>query len=113
MWGKEPLTAKKLFLSVSPKNTFMNIIESPYLLTSYNTSSISNKAQWFVVDTSTREPGVGTGLVRVTFIPTNSRVDRMEETDSIAYKVKQSYSYVYTDWRNVIGSRGDNTAYSS
>lgn len=95
------------------KSTFADIVESPYLLSSYNSPSISNKAQWFVVDTSTREPEVGTGLVRVCFIPTNSRVDRFQHIDSIVYKVKQSYTYVWTDWRNIIGSRGDNVAYSS
>ena len=95
------------------KSTFADIIESPYLLASYNTPTISNQKQWFVVDNSTREPETGTGLVRVTFIPTNSRVDRFEQLDSIVYKVKQSFVYVWTDWRNVIGSRGDSAAYSS
>ena len=95
------------------KSSFADIIESPYLLQSYNTPTISNQKQWYVVDTSTREPEVGTGLVRVTFIPTNSRVDRFEQIDSIVYKVKQSFCYVWVDWRNVIGSRGDNVAYSS
>lgn len=95
------------------KGTFGEIISSPYLLTSYNSPSISNKKQWYIVDHETREPEVGTGLVRVTFIPTNSRVDRFEQIDSIVYKVKQSFVYVWTDWRNVIGSRGDSAAYSS
>lgn len=94
-------------------STFAQIISSPYLLSSYNTPTIANAKQWFVVDTSSREPEVGTGLVRVTFIPTDSRVDRFDQIDSVVYKVKQSFMYVWTDWRNVIGSRGDNTAYSS
>lgn len=96
------------------KNTFGNqIISSPYLLKSYNSPSIANTKAWFVVDQETREPEVGTGLVRVTFIPTNSRVDRFEQLDSIVYKVKQSFVYVWTDFRNVIGSKGDSLSYSS
>lgn len=95
------------------QNTFGDgIISSPYLLKSYNSPSIANTKAWFITDTSSREPEVGTGLVRVTFIPTNSRVDRFEQIDSIVYKVKQSFVYVWTDWRNVIGSKGDGLAYS-
>lgn len=95
------------------KNELDEIISSPYLLQSYNVSTIANTKQWFIVDASTRDPETGTGLVRITFIPTNSRVDRVPTLDSVAYKVKQSYSYVYSDWRNVIGSLGDGSAYSS
>lgn len=94
-------------------STFTDIISSPYLSASYNTPSIANTRQWYIVDLASREPSVGTGLVRVCFIPTNSRVDRDWAHDAIAYKVKQSYVYVWTDWRNVIGSRGDSVAYSS
>lgn len=95
------------------KGTFTDIISSPYLLSSYNTPTITSTTQWFIVDTSTREPEVGTGLVRVCFVPTNSRVDRSADNDAVVYKVKQSYSYVWTDFRNTIGSNGLNTAYSS
>jgi hypothetical protein len=95
------------------KGTFTDIISSPYLLASYNSPTITSTTQWFVVDTSTRERQVGTGLVRVTFVPTDSRVERLLPNDAIVYKVKQSYSYVWVDWRNVIGSNGLGTAYSS
>jgi len=95
------------------KSTFTDIIESPYLLAGYNDPTIANTNQWFVVDTSTREPEVGTGLVRVCFVPTNSRVDRNSDNDAVVYKVKQSYVYTWVDWRNVIGSKGNSAAYSS
>lgn len=94
------------------QSTFGTIISSPYLLKSYNTPSIANTKAWFIVDQTSRDSEVGTSLVRITFIPTNSRVDRFEQIDSIVYKVKQSFTYVWTDWRNVIGSKGDGLAYS-
>jgi len=95
------------------KGEFASIVSSPYLSTSYNAPTISNQKQWFVVDTDSREPEVGTGLVRITFIPTNARVDRDWSHDAIVYKVKQSYVYGWTDFRNLIGSRGDSVSYSS
>lgn len=95
------------------QSTFGEIISSPYLLKSYNTPSIANTKAWFIVDKDSRDSEVGTGLVRVTFIPTNSRVDRFQQIDSIVYKVKQSFVYVWTDWRNVIGSKGDSAVYSN
>jgi hypothetical protein len=60
-----------------------------------------------MVDTASQDPQTGTGLLRIAFLPTNSRVERLMPNDAIVYKVKQSYSYVWTDWRNVLGSLGD------
>ena len=88
--------------------TIGKIISSPYLTNSinYSTANTQNK-KWFLVDTASQDPQVGTGLVRVAFLPTNSRVERLLPNDAIVYKVKQSYSYAFTDWRNVLGSLGD------
>lgn len=93
--------------------TMSKIISSPYLTNSinYSTANTQNK-KWFLVDTATQDPQVGTGLVRVAFVPTDSRVERRESIDSLIYKIKQSYSYVFTDWRNVLGSLGDNSVYA-
>ena len=84
------------------------IIASPYLTNSINypTANTQNK-KWFMVDTASQDPQTGTGLLRIAFLPTNSRVERLMPNDAIVYKVKQSYSYVWTDWRNVLGSLGD------
>lgn len=87
--------------------TMQKIVSSPFLTNSINyTTANTQNRKWFMVDTASQDPQVGTGLVRVAFVPTQSRVDRRQENDAIVYKVKQSYSYVWTDWRNVIGSLG-------
>lgn len=96
------------------QGNFRSIVTSPYLLTSYNLSTASSdNKKWFLVDTVAQDPQVGTGLVRVCFLPTNSRVERYQPTDSIVYKIKQSYVYGFADWRNVIGSKGDSAAYTA
>lgn len=90
------------------------IVTSPYLTNSINfgtTANTQNK-KWFLVDTASQDPQVGTGLVRVCFLETNSRVERLLPNDAIVYKLKQSYSYVWTDFRNVLGSLGDGTVAS-
>ena len=91
--------------------TIGKIISSPYLINSinYTTANTQNK-KWFLIDTASQDPQVGTGLVRIAFLPTNSRVERLLPNDAIVYKVKQSYSYAFVDWRNVIASLGDGTA---
>lgn len=88
--------------------TIGKIISSPYLTNSinYSTANTQNK-KWFLVDTASQDPQVGTGLVRIAFLPTNSRVERLLPNDAIVYKVKQSYSYAFTDFRNILGSLGD------
>lgn len=93
--------------------TLTKIVSSPFLTNSinYTTANTQNK-KWFIVDTASQDPEIGTGLVRVCFAPTSSRVERREEVDSIAYKLKQSYSYANVDWRNVLGSLGDASAAS-
>ena len=90
-------------------NTLSRVISSPFLTNSINFGSTANtqNKKWFLIDTASQDPEVGTGLVRVCFTPTNSRVERREEMDSIVYKLKQSYSYANVDWRNVMGSLGD------
>ena len=89
--------------------TMSKIVSSAFLTNSINfaTTANSQNKKWFLVDTASQDPQVGTGLVRVCFTPTNSRVERREEMDSIVYKLKQSYSYAICDWRNVLGSLGD------
>lgn len=94
------------------KNDFGQIISSPYLRSSYNGATIVTSS-WYLADTANQDPTVGTGLVRVCFIPLNSRVERDQFKQAILYQVKQSYVYVWVDWRNLLGSKGDNTAYSS
>lgn len=89
------------------QGAFTKIVSSPFLLNSVNYSAgNAQNLKWFMIDTSSQDPQVGTGLLRITFVPTNSRVERREELDSIAYKLKQSYSYAFVDWRNIMGSLG-------
>lgn len=97
---------------------FTKIISSPYLSDSFylpSTSSTTNLTgyQWHLVDESNRDPSVGSGLVCVTFVPQESRVERDVATDSIVYKLKEELVYGFVDWRNYIGSLGNNIAYSS
>src|SRR3989304_5939488 len=67
---------------------FADIKSSPYLLSSAYLSGVSNQKAWFLVDENVRDPEVGTGLVRITFVPLTSRVERLEANDSIIYKLK-------------------------
>jgi len=90
-----------------------DIKSSPYLLQSYYISGTSNQKAWFLVDDTVRDPMVGTGLVQIAFVPLQTRTEREQATDAIVYKVKEEYSYGWTDWRNIIGSKGDGAAYSS
>lgn len=95
------------------KDNFNCIISSPYLNASYNVSTIANTFQWFLVDTLNTDPEVGTGLVRICFIPMNSRVERDQFKRAILYQVNQEYSYGFVSWFSVLGSKGDGSAYSS
>jgi hypothetical protein len=60
-----------------------------------------------------RDPEVGTELVQVVFTPLSSDVERRQSIDSIAYKVKEMYMYGWTDWRNVLGSKGDSSTWTN
>lgn len=88
-------------------------ISSPYLLASYYQPSIANTAQWFMVDDATRDAKTGTGLIKIQFVALQTRVEREQGTDSMVYKVKEEYVYGFVDWRNVIGSNGLGTSYTS
>lgn len=89
------------------------VMSSPYLLQSYYLSSVANNAQWFLVDENVRDPQVGTGLVQIAFVPLETRVEREQGTDSVIYKVKHETAQGWVDWRNIIGSPGTNTSYTS
>ena len=95
------------------QSTVGRIIASPYLTNSinYSTANTQNK-KWFLIDTSLQMPEVGTGLIRVCFVPTTSRTEPKPGEDSIVYKLKQSYSYGFCDFRNLVGSLGDNSTAS-
>jgi hypothetical protein len=94
-------------------NTMQKIISSPFLINSvnYSTANTQNK-KWALVDNAFTDPKVGTGLVRVVFVPTQSFVFRSPEMNALVYQAKQSYSYAWTDWRNILASLGDNSALS-
>lgn len=92
---------------------FSSVKSSPYLLSSSYLSGVANTKAWFLVDSSVRDPMVGNGFIKISFVPLSTRVQDVEAIDSIRYKVKQEYVYGWTDWRNTIGSKGDGTAYSN
>lgn len=89
-----------------------DVKSSPYLLQSFYISGTSNKAAWFLVDDTIRDPEVGTGFVQIGFVPLQTKVERRESVDSVVYKVKEEYVYGWSDWRNVMGSNGSGAAYS-
>lgn len=90
----------------------MTIYQSPYLLKSfYSPSTITNTNQWFLVDTGNRDPQVGTGLVKILFVPYTSKVEWQQEIDSVVYKVKYEPVYGYVDWWTIVGSKGDGLSY--
>jgi hypothetical protein len=89
-----------------------DVKSSPYLLQSFYLASTSNKSAWFLIDDTVRDPELGTGLVRIAFVPLETRAERRHEIDSLVYKVKETYCYGWSDWRNVLGSKGTGTAYA-
>lgn len=95
------------------QGSFERIVTGPYLGTSYYEPTISNPTMWQVIDRSNLDPEVGTGFVRVEFWPMDSKVQRVDPIDSIAFKMKEEYAYGWTDWRNTIGSNGSGLPYSS
>ena len=92
---------------------FDKIISSPYLLSSRKVTSSANTKAWFLVDSGLRDPEVGSGLVKITFVPLQTKVERDNPRDSIVYKIKQEHVYGWVDWRNIIGSNGLGTSYTS
>ena len=95
------------------QGSFERIVTGPYLGTSYYTPSITNNTEWFVVDRSNQDPEVGTGFVRVEFWGMDSKVQRVDPIDSIAFKMKQEYAHGWVSWKNILGSNGTGNAYSS
>lgn len=95
------------------KGLFSSVKSTPYLLSSYYVSGVANTKAWFLVDSSVRDPQVGNGFVKISFVPLSTRVENDDNIDSIKYKVKETYVYGWTDWRNIIGSNGLGTAYSN
>lgn len=95
------------------KGLFGRVISSPSLLASKYVSTVTDTSKWFLVDEVSRDPEVGTGLVCITFVPMTTKVERDETHDAIRYKIKQTKVFGWVDWRNVLGSKGDNAAYSS
>lgn len=94
------------------QGSFERIVTGPYLGTSYYEPTISNPTEWFVLDRSNLDPEVGTGFVRVEFWGMDSKVERVNPIDSIAFKMKEEFAYGWTDWRNFIGSNGSGLPYS-
>ena len=94
-------------------NTMQKIISSPYLINSinYSTANTQNK-KWLLIDNAFTDPKVGMGFVRVCFVPQQSFVFRSSEMNALVYQAKQSFSYSWIDWRNCLGSLGDNSALS-
>lgn len=95
------------------KGVFGTVITSPTLLGSKYVSGVANTTQWFLVDPSGVDREVGTGLMHITFVPMQTKVERDSNTDSIVYKAKQEHVYGFCAWRAVIGSNGTGSAYSS
>ena len=95
------------------QGSFERIVTGPYLGTSYYVPTISNNTEWFVVDRSNSDPEVGTGFVRVEFWGMDSKVERVNPIDAIAFKMKESYAYGWADWRNILGSNGSGNSYTS
>jgi len=95
------------------QGSFERIVTGPYLGTSYYSPTITANTEWFVIDRSNLDPEIGTGFVRVEFLGMDSRVQKVDSIDSIAFKMKEEYAYGWAEWRNTLGSNGKGTAYSS
>ena len=95
------------------KGMFTRVIASPYLLASeFAPTTIANSGQFHLIDDSVRDAEVGTGLVAITFVPTESTVEREGGVDSVAYRVKRSKCYGFVEWRCTLGSPGTGATYT-
>lgn len=94
------------------KGLFGRTISTPSLLASKYVSGVANTNQWFLVDENQRDGETGVGLVAISFVPLTTGVYNDESLDSVVYKIKQTKVYGFTDWRNILGSKGDGNAYS-
>lgn len=99
------------------KGEFSSTICSPYLSDSYYIPSTSATTslqgyQWHLVDEENRDPEVGSGLVRIEFVPLQQRTERDIYTDSIMYKIKEEFSYGFVEWRHVLSSLGNNISFT-
>lgn len=100
------------------KGEFASIVCTPYLNDSWylpNTSATTSLQgfQWHLVDEENRDPEVGTGLVRIEFVPLQQRTERDIYTDSIMYKIKEEYVYGFVDFRGVLSSLGNNISFTN
>lgn len=92
---------------------FGRVISTPSLLRSKYVSGVTDTNKWFLVDESSRDAETGCGLVCISFVPLETDVYRDSGVDSVVYKIKQTRVYGFTDWRNIVGSKGDGNAYSA
>lgn len=98
---KEPYTAD------NNVNLFKGIL-GDVLVSSYLTGS-----KWFVVSNE-RHPIYGTGLLDVTFVPLTAKGPTYDDSiDSIVWKLKYEKRLGWVDFRYIIGSKGDGSAYTS
>lgn len=94
------------------KGLMGRMISSPTLLASKAVSGVANTSAWFLVDETNRDPETGTGLICITFVPLTTNTYTDDKTDAVVYNIKQTKVYGFSDWRNIVGARGDNAAYS-
>lgn len=95
------------------KGLMGRMISSPSLLASKYVPAVANTNQWFLADEGNRDPETGSGLVCISFVPLTTNTYRDQKTDSVVYNLKQTKVYGFSDWRNILGSKGDSAAYSS
>ena len=92
---------------------FNDIKSSPYLMSSYYVASTANTYAWFLVDDTVRDPETGLGFIQVEFHALRTDVVREPLIQSISYLVNEGKSYGWTDWRNILGSKGDAASYTN
>jgi len=92
------------------KGLIADVFTAPHLLASNGGSNTA----WFLVDTQNRSSQFGAGLVAVEFLPIITRVRTPAETDNdvYEYRVKFEQKVGWIEWRNVFGSKGDNSTYT-
>lgn len=95
------------------KGTFIRAIATPYLNASSYVSGVANTSQWHLIDDSMRDPQVGTGLVCISFVPTQSNVYDDKDVNSVVYNIHQERVYGFVEPRSILSSNGSGSAYSS
>ena len=90
---------------------------NPILLQSQYSSSLGSTpnsySPWWMIDNQVRDTEIGSGFVKITFVPYSAKIEWEQSIDSAVYKVKEEFVYGWCLWQTAVGSPGNGASYTS